>query len=125
MNTANTPAPYGANALYNQGNGVARMFSDLESYIYPIFMKSQPLLYALARIAFIIIPLIAVGILSYLIFYRKHQIINKLKKNNFIIWVASLVVYIGLSFFKVNLGYGFSIDASRLVLPIIAKFFGP
>lgn len=121
MNTADT-----ANALYDPENGVMRMFSDLESYIYPIFMKSQPLLYALAKIAFIIIPIIAIGILSYLIFYRKHRILNKLtKKNNYIFWGAALVIYVCLFFTKVSFEYGFSIDASRLVLPVIAKFYGP
>ena len=94
LNTADT-----ANALYDPENGVMRMFSDLESYIYPIFMKSQPLLYALAKIAFIIIPIIAIGILSYLIFYRKHRILNKLtKKNNYIFWGAALVIYVCLFF---------------------------
>lgn len=117
---------YAANELYNPENGILRMFSDLENYIYPIFLKSQPLLYALASIAFIIIPLIAVGILSYLIFYKKYRFFNKFtKRNNYIWWGIALLVYIALSFTKKNIGYDLTLDASRLILPLIAKFFGP
>ena len=114
------------NELYNPENGILRMITDLEGYINPVFTKYQPLLYALASIAFILIPLIAIGILSYLIFYRKHRILKKLtKKNNYIWWGIALLIYIGLSFIKHDIGYGFTFNTASLILPVIAKFSGP
>lgn len=121
MNTANSQA-----TMYVTENGIDRMFSDLEHYIYPLFAKFQPLMYVLAKIAFLIIPLVAIGIILYLHFYKKHRFGNKLyKKNNYIFWGASLVVYIVLSFISIDIYDGFSINTNAFVLPVIAKFFGP
>ena len=111
---------------YVEANGIARMFADLESYIYPFFLKSQPLLYALAKINFIVVPLIFFIFLAYVIFYRKHRLLNKLeKKNNYYIWGGSLILYIILGFMKINFGYDIVFDLSTFVLPTIAKFYGP
>lgn len=123
MDTANS---MGASALYGPENGIARMFSDLENYIYPIFAKFEPLTKALSNISFIIIPLIAACILCYIIFYRRHRFLDKItKRNNYIFWGICLVIYIGLTFTRIEFDYGFTLNASRLVLPLIAKLSGP
>ncbi len=127
-----TITPVDANTLYNPENGILRMFSDLESYIYPVFMKSQPLLYALAKISFVFIPALFLILLAYIVFRRKHHFFNKFKKKyNYIFWAIALIAYTLLAILRMSFPNAFSIygytsvDPSRLVLPVIAKFFGP
>lgn len=107
-------------------NGIYRMIKDLESYIYPIFAKSQPLLYALGNINFIIIPVIFVLLFSYVKFYKHHRLLVKLEnRNNLIIWGTSLILYLVLSFVSINAGYDVIFNFNVLVLPAVAKFSGP
>ena len=111
--------------LYGFENGIKRMLLDLESYISPFFVDFQPLFFVLSKIAFIIIPLIALGLLFHLIFIKKRRFIDKLSKKNIIMNLIALALYFGLSFCTITLGYGFNINFAALVLPCIAKCFGP
>jgi len=126
LNTTDVLNSAGGEQLGIYGNGIIRMFTDLESYIYPFFSKLQPLLYALANIHFIIIPVLFVLLILYITLYKKHRLLNKLeKKKNLYTWGGLLVLYLILSFCKFSIGFGLSFDLSRLVLPAVAKFYGP
>lgn len=123
-----TDAEYYANGelLTYVSDGIYRMITDLESFIFPVFAKSQPLLYALGNINYIVIPLIFAILFSYVKFYKQHRFLSKIKnENNLKIWGASLVLYLILSFFSINLGYDIKFNLNVLVLPAVAKFSGP
>lgn len=120
LNSANS-----STALYVTENGIERMFTDLRDYIYPVYVKCQPLMYALTKIAFILIPLIAIGLIAFLHIQKKHRFGRKLlKKKNYIILGSALAAYVLLSFIEVKLFFGFTLGPSSFVLPLIAKFFG-
>lgn len=124
MNEANVLTA--ANGQYVEPSGIERMFSDLSSYIYPIFSKSNPLLYALAKISFIIIPLIFLALLFFAKYIRKHRLADKLKKKgNYYAWGIMLALYFLTSIVKFNFGYGFIFGFDEFILPAVAKFFGP
>ena len=72
--------PNSSTALYVTENGIERMFTDLRDYIYPVYVKCQPLMYALTKIAFILIPLIAIGLIAFLHIRKKHRFGRKLLK---------------------------------------------
>ena len=105
---------------------LVRMFSDLESYIYPLYAKSQPLLYALGNINFVVIPFIFIVFLAYAKLYKRHRLLNKFEnKQNLKNWGMALVVYIILSFCKINLGLDVVFNFNVIILPVIAKHYGP
>ncbi len=126
MNTADVANYANDELLIYASDGIHRMITDLESYIYPIYAKSQPLLYALGNMGFIIIPVIFSLLFVYVKFYKQHRLLKKLEnENNFKIWGASLVLYLILSFVSINAGYDIRFNFNVLVLPAIAKFSGP
>ena len=103
------------NALYGFENGIPRMLADLEAYISPFFIDFQPLFFVLSKVAFLIIPLVALGILFYLVFIKKRRLVDKLTKKHLLIYAGALILYFGLSFCTINFGYGFNINFSALV----------
>lgn len=126
MNTANAADYANDELLIYASDGIHRMITDLESYIYPVYAKSQPLLYALGNISFIIIPIIFAALLFYVKFYKQHSLLRKLEsEKNLKIWGASLIIYLILSFISINAGYDIKFNFNVLVLPAIAKFSGP
>ncbi len=126
MNATDTANYANSELLTYASDGIYRMITDLESYIYPIFAKSQPLLYALGNISFIIIPVIFALLFFYVKFYKRHRLLRKLEnENNLKIWGASLILYLILSFISINVGYDVKFNFNILILPAVAKFSGP
>lgn len=112
--------------VYNLDNGIFRMLVDLKSYLRPFFVSSQPLLSALVKINYIFIPILFVLLLLYTKLYRKHKFIRKIKNKNTIYGcVAGLVAYCLLIFAKVDFGHNLGINLGNIVLPTIAKVYGP
>ena len=112
--------------IYTGSDNVARMFYDMQSYIYPWFSKIQILMTVLSKICFIIIPLIFITLMAYVCIHKKHSFIRKFKDTRKIIsYVSFLVLYYILSLFTIKFTYGFSIEFSSIVLPLVAKLYGP
>lgn len=126
MNATDAANYVNGELLTYASDGILRMITDLESFIYPIFAKSQPLLYALGNISFLIIPVIFALLFSYVKFYKHHRLLRKLEsEKNLKIWGASLILYLILSFISINAGYDIKFNFNVLVLPAVAKFSGP
>ena len=95
MNATDAANYVNGELLTYASDGILRMITDLESFIYPIFAKSQPLLYALGNISFIIIPVIFALLFSYVKFYKHHRLLRKLEsEKNLKIWGACLILYL-------------------------------
>lgn len=125
MNSTDLYADAAGGNLVPEG-GIDRMITDLNLFMYPKIAAVRPLLAVLARLSFIIVPVIFLAFVAYVVFIKKHNILNKFTKTKNYIWYAGfLVLYLLLSGLKYDFGYGLGVNAGRVVLPVAAKFFGP
>lgn len=116
----------GASEVFTFESGVERMMVDLEEIFYPRIAAFRPLLSVFANIAFVIIPIVFLVFASYILFVKKHRVLNKFKNPKNYIWYATFIVlYLMLSYVEYSFGYGLNLNLGRVILPCAAKFFGP
>ena len=112
--------------IYNPMTGIGRMIEDIESFVNPIVLSSQPLLRIISVVNIYIVAAILIGLLVYMIFVRKHTIVNKLTNpRNYFAAGALLLVYAFLTESPLKLGPGMSLNFGLVVMPMAAKLFGP
>lgn len=124
MNSTDLYADAAGGNLVPEG-GIDRMITDLNLFMYPKIAAVRPLLAVLARLSFIIVPVIFLAFVAYVVFIKKHNILNKFTKTKNYIWYAGfLVLYLLLSGLKYDFGYGLGVNAGRVVLPVVGGIFG-
>ena len=112
--------------IYNPMTGINRMIEDIESFISPIVFSMNPLLRVISIVNIYIVAAILIGLLVYMIFVRKHTIVNKLTNpRNYFAAGALLLVYAFLTESPLKLGPGMSLNFGLVVMPMAAKLFGP
>ena len=112
--------------IYNPVMGINRMIEDIQSFVNPMIFSLQPLLRVISIANIYIVAAVLIGLLAYMIFVRKHAIVNKLTNpSNYFAAGALLLVYAVLTETPLKLGSEMSLNLGLVVMPMAAKLFGP
>ncbi len=112
--------------IYNPITGINRMIEDIESFVSPIVFSMNPLLRMISIVNIYIVSAILVGLLIYMLFVRKHTVLNKLTNpRNYFAAGALLLVYAFLAEVPLRIGPEMSLNFGLVVMPMAAKIFGP
>ncbi len=112
--------------IYNPITGINRMIEDIEAFVSPIVLSSHPLLRMISILNIYIVSAILIGLLIYMLFVRKHTVLNKLTNpRNYFAAGALLLIYAILAEAPLKLGSGMSLNFGLVIMPMAAKIFGP
>ena len=117
--------------IYNPVDGFSRMLNDVEGFLSPAIRAAQPVIKLLSQINLYLIIAVFLGMLAYLIFVRKHRIMDKLKKpTNYFAAIILLGVYLfltsaSLRLGKDSLGQDLKLTLDFVVMPMAVKLLGP
>ncbi len=112
--------------IYNPITGINRMIEDIEAFVSPIVLSSHPLLRMISIVNIYIVSAIFVGLLAYMLFVRKHTVLNKLTNpRNYFAAGVLLLVYAFFTVAPLRLGPEMSLNFGLVVMPMAAKIFGP
>lgn len=116
----------GNEQIYNPAVGFGGLMEDVGKILAPFVFKMQPMFRVLSEINLFLVVLLFVGLMFYMVFIRKHRIVDKLKKpQNYFAAGIILVIYIILSEAPLKLGKGITVNFGLVALPMAAKLFGP
>lgn len=112
--------------IYNPVVGINRMIADIESVFEKVVFKLHPLLRVMSIANLYIVIAVFVALLAYMIFVRKHTVMNKLRRpTNYFAAAVLLVIYAFLTEAPLRLGPGLNLNFGLVVMPMAAKLFGP
>lgn len=116
----------GAGQIFNPMEGINRMVADIESFLQPIIFKIHPILHLLSKINLQLIITVFIGLSIYLFVIKKHRIIRRFRdRETYIFSIIGLILFYVLSLSAIPLGPNIKFNFGLVVMPVIAKFFGP
>ncbi len=117
--------------MFNEVKGVDEMISNIGDFFRPAIDKIQPFLRILSAINLYLIVGVFLGLLAYMIFVRKHSVINKLTRStNYFAALILLGLYLMLTRASLRLGTDslgntIAISPDFIIMPLAVKLFGP